>query len=113
MSEVIILKTDSAIFMDLGSGYPYATWCEQLNQADNVHSQAKYILEMNEVHKWNSWFTGWVNTNKGWLRKVANGYSLRTIKKIISITTLNKSHMEEALLTGESLPYEKGGNDYE
>lgn len=113
MSEITILKADSDVFMDLASGIPYKDWCSLRNCNDNIHSQAKYILFNQSMNGWNSWFTGWVKTNKDWLQRVANGDSLRTIKKIISITTLNQSSMEEALLTTESLQYEKGGNDYE
>lgn len=113
MSEITILKADSDVFMDLGSGQPYETWCNLRNYNDNVHSQAKYILFNQSMQGWNSWFTGWVKTNEDWLQRVADGDSLRIIKKIISITTLNQSCMEEALLTCESLSYEKGGNDYE
>ena len=113
MGEVNILQKDSDVFMDLANGMPYEDWCSLRNYADNVHSQAKYILFKQSMRGWNSWFTGWVKTNEDWLQRVADGDSLRIIKKIISITTLNQSCMEEALLTSESLLYEKGGNDYE
>lgn len=111
MSEVTILKRDFDCFEELSTGYPYREWLKEHKYSYNIHTQAKYILEMNDKHNWNMGYTGWVNSNKSWLEKVKNGDSLRTIISVISITKLNNSDMEDALLTKRPLHYESGDDD--